>query len=201
MTTYGLLIFDNVDEIDLAGPWEVFTVSSLLRGNADTVVLIAEHPDPVRCHKGMRIIPDHTFADHPPLDVLLIPGGTGPMEQQSNRVLTDWIAAVSARATWVTSVCSGVVLLAEAGPARGRRVCINRDMEDELEARGDVTVVRGSRYVVDGNLVTSQAACTGIDMALGLIARLHGVDHARVLCDMLQHEPAPAEFADAALDR
>ncbi len=77
MTTFGLLIFDGAEELDFIGPWEVFTTSRMLRDDADTAVLIAERPEPVRCAKGLRVLPDHTLGDHPPLDVLLVPGGMG----------------------------------------------------------------------------------------------------------------------------
>lgn len=196
MTRYGLLIFDGVEELDLVGPWEVFTASSMLRDRADTAVLVAERPDPVRCSKGMRVLPDHTFGDCPPLDVLLVPGGRGTRREVDNVGLTGWIARTAARADWVTSVCTGSLLLHEAGPARGRRVATHHGFEDELQARGDITVVRDARYVVDGNLVTSQGVSAGIDMALWLIGRLHGRDHARAVRRYIQYEPAPPYLAD-----
>ena len=194
MTTYGLLLFDGAEELDFAGPWEVFTASSMLREDADTAVLIAEHADPVRCAKGMRVLPDHTLADHPALDVLLVPGGIGTRREVSNTALTGWIAGVGAE--WITSVCTGALLLHEAGHARGRRVATHHAFEDTLEARGDVTVVRDARYVVDGNLVTSQGVSAGIDMALWLVGRLHGRDHSRAVRRYIQYDPAPPYLAD-----
>ncbi|WP_327293621.1 DJ-1/PfpI family protein [Streptomyces sp. NBC_01197] len=196
MTTYGLLIFDGAEELDFTGPWEVFTASSMLRGHADTALLIAEHPDAVRCNKGMRVLPDHTLDDHPPLDVLLVPGGNGTRREVSNPVLTDWIRETSASADWTTGVCTGALLLHEAGPARGRRVATHYLFEDTLQARGDITVVRDARYVVDGTLVTSQGVSAGIDMALWLVGRLHGRDHARAVRRYIQYEPAPPYLAD-----
>jgi transcriptional regulator GlxA family with amidase domain len=196
MTTYGLLIFDGAEELDFTGPWEVFTTSSMLREDADTVVLIAEHPGPVRCSKGMRVLPDHTLGDHPPLDVLLVPGGQGTRREVSNPAVIDWIRKASATATWITSVCTGALLLHEAGPARGRRVATHHAFEDTLEARGDITVVRDARYVVDGNLATSQGVSAGIDLALWLAGRLHGRDHARAVRRYIQYEPAPPYLAD-----
>ena len=136
MTTYGLLIFDGAEELDFAGPWEVFTVSAMLREQGDTAVLIAEQAGPVRCAKGMRVLPDHTLDDHPPLDVLLVPGGAGTRREVANPVLTGWIARVAGQATWVSSVCTGALLLHEAGPARGRRVATHYAFEDALHARG-----------------------------------------------------------------
>ncbi len=197
MTTYGLLIFDGAEELDFVGPWEVFTTSAMLRDSGDAAVLIAEQADPVRCAKCMRIVPDHTLTSHPPLDVLLVPGGYGTRREVSNPAVIDWIRAVSADATWTTSVCTGALLLHEAGPARGRRVATHFGFEDQLEARGDVTVVRDARYVVDGNVVTSQGVSAGIDMALWLVGRLHGVQHARAVRRYIQYDPAPPYLADA----
>ncbi|WP_327585531.1 DJ-1/PfpI family protein [Nonomuraea sp. NBC_00507] len=197
MTTYGLLIFDEAEELDFVGPWEVFTCSSQVRGGADTAVLVAERPDPVRCAKGMRVLPDHTLDDHPPLDVLLVPGGRGAREVQvHNEVVKGWLAKTATHATWVSSVCTGALLVHAAGPGRGRRMATHWAFEGALEARGEVTVVRDARYVIDGNLVSSQGVSAGIDSALWLIGRLHGREHARAVRRHLQYDPAPPYLAD-----
>ncbi len=200
MTTYGLLIFDQAEELDFAGPWEVFTVSAQLREGGDTAVLIAENPGPVRCAKGMRVLPDHTLGDHPPLDVLLVPGGRGTRTVEADHPdVVAWIAKTGAQANWVTSVCTGTFLLHAAGLARGRRVATHWSREDDLEARGDVTVVRDARYVVDGGLLTSQGISAGIDSALWLVGRLHGREHARAVRRVMQYDPAPPYLADEPL--
>lgn len=199
MTTFGLLIFGEAEELDFCGPWEVFTASSMLRDFSDQVLLIAEQPGPVRCGKGMRVIPDRTLEDAPPLDLLLIPGGYGTRREVSNTKLISWIAQASATATWVTGVCTGALLLHEAGVARGRRVATHHAFEDTLEARGDVTVVRDARYVVDGNLVTSQGVSAGIDMALWVTGQIYGRDHARAVRRYIQYDPAPPYLADEPL--
>jgi transcriptional regulator GlxA family with amidase domain len=200
MTVYGLLVFDDVEELDFAGPWEVFACSSALRGGADTVALIAERPDPVRCGKGLRVLPDHVLTDHPPIDVLLVPGGRGAREvQPHNPVVTGWIAATAERAAWVSSVCTGAFLVHAAGPGRRRRMATHWGYEDALEARGEVTVVRDARYVVDGSLISSQGVSAGIDSALWLVGRLHGRDHARAVRRRLQYDPAPPYLADEPL--
>ena len=185
--------------IDFAGPWEVFTMSAMLRGQGDSAVLIAPQPGPVRCAKGMRVLPDHTLDSHPPLDVLLVPGGMGTRREVGHPELTGWIARVAGQASWVSSVCTGALLLHEAGPARGRRVATHHAFEDTLAARGEITVVRDARYVVDGNVVTSQGVSAGIDMALWLVGRLHGRSHAREVRRSIQYEPAPPYLADEPL--
>ncbi|NJQ04435.1 DJ-1/PfpI family protein [Streptomyces lonarensis] len=202
MTTYGLLIFDGVEELDFVGPWEVLTNSAILRDAGDRAVLISGSSDqlrPVVCNKGMRVVPDHTLADHPPLDVLLVPGGPGVTRAVTDPALIGWVGRVAADARWVTSVCTGVLLLHEAGPARGRRVATHHSCEDALEAQGEVTVVRDARYVVDGSLVTSQGVSAGIDMALWLVGRLYGRDHARAVRRHIQYDPAPPYLADEPL--
>jgi transcriptional regulator GlxA family with amidase domain len=77
MATYGILLFDSAQEFDFTGPWEVFTTSSGLRDGRDDVLLVAEHSAPVRCSQGMQVLPDHTLGDPPPLDAVLVPGGSG----------------------------------------------------------------------------------------------------------------------------
>jgi len=199
MTTYGLLIFDGAEELDFVGPWEVFTVSAMIRDQGDTAVLIAQGTDPVRCSKGMRVLPDHTLDDSPPLDVLLVPGGIGTRREVSNPLIIDWIRATSATTAWTTSVCTGALLLHEAGPARGRRVATHHGFEQALRERGNITVISDARYVVDGNLATSQGVSAGIDMALWLVGALHGREHARAVRRYIQYEPAPPYLADEPL--
>jgi len=196
VTTYGLLIFDGAEELDFVGPWEVFTVSAMLRDQGDTAVLIAQQPGPVRCSKGMEVLPHRTFDDSPPLDVLLVPGGMGTRREVSNPVLIDWIAATSAAAAWTTSVCTGALLLHEAGPARDRRVATHHSFEQSLRERGNITVISDARYVVDGQLATSQGVSAGIDMALWLVGALHGREHSRAVRRYIQYEPAPPYLAD-----
>jgi transcriptional regulator GlxA family with amidase domain len=198
MTTYGILLYEKVEELDFVGPWQAFTISSLRRDHADTAVLIAEKEGPLRCNRGMRVLPDHTFDDHPDLDVLLVPGGGHSRieAEMTNSALTGWIKRTAAEVDWVTSVCTGAFLLHAAGVVRGRRMATERSNEDGLEALGDVTVVRDARYVVDGNVVSSQGVSAGIDMALWLVGRLHGRDHARDVIRTMQYEPAPPYQAD-----
>jgi transcriptional regulator GlxA family with amidase domain len=201
MTTFGLLLFDDAEELDFVGPWEVFTASSMgreLAGEApDTVVTIAESLDPVRCAKGLRVLPDHTLTDHPPLDVLLVPGGMGTRREMKNPVILDWVAEVAARADWTSSVCTGSLVLHQSGVARNKRLATHWAAEDLLEGLGEVTVVRDARWVRDGQVVSSQGVSAGIDMALWLVGQIHGVDHARTTQRYIQYDPAPPYQADA----
>jgi len=181
MTTYGLLIFEGAGE--LGSPWQVFTASASIRGQGDQVTLVAAQPGPVGCGCGCgsRVQPSHTFGDHPPLDVLLVAGGPGACRAVGSPAVVGWISKAARDAAWRASVGTGALLLHAAGLTRGRRVAAHQAFADRLEARGDVTVARDLRYVVDGRLVTSQGAAAALDMALWLVGRIHGRDHARAV--------------------
>jgi len=186
MTTYGLLIFEGAGE--LGSPWQVFTTSASIRDPNDQVALVAAQPEPVRCGCGcgIQVVPSHTFGDHPPLDVLLVAGGPGACCAVSSPAVVGWIKRAARDATWRASVGTGALLLHAAGLTRGRRVATHLAYADRLEARGDVTVVRDLRYVVDGRLVTSQGAAAALDMALWLVGQIHGRDHARAVRRQIQ---------------
>ena len=188
MTTTGILLFDGAEELDFVGPWEVFTMA---RRDDDVVVTVAERPDLVRCAKGMRVQPDHTFTDCPPLDVIVVPGGRGTRVEVDNPVLLTWLAKVSASAAWVTSVCTGALLHWGTGVAKGRTVTTHWAFVEELRAKGDITVVDDRRWAVDGNLVTAAGVSAGIDMALWLIGQIDGEDRGREVQHWIEYEPEP----------
>ena len=193
--TTGILLFDDAEELDYVGPWEVLTMA---RKEGDRVVTIAERPDPIRSAKGLRVLPDHTFDDSPTLDVVLVPGGQGTRREVDNAALTGWIAKAAIDATWVTSVCTGSLLLHAAGLTSGRRITTHWAYVEEFRSRAgdDVTILDGPRWVVDGNLVTAAGVSAGIDMALWLVGQLYDVSHARAVQRFMQYDPAPPYQAD-----
>ncbi|HEY8152704.1 MAG TPA: DJ-1/PfpI family protein [Myxococcota bacterium] len=195
MTT-GILLFEDAEELDFAGPWEVFTLAAR-KEQGDRVVTIAPMPGPVRCAKGLRVIPDHGFEGAPALDVLLVPGGQGTRREVSNPVVIDWLRKTAARCRFVTSVCTGSLLVAGAGLAVGKRITTHWAFVETLRQRGDgATVVDGVRYVRDGNLVTAAGVSAGIDMSLWLVGQLYDVAHARNVQRLMQYDPAPPYAAD-----
>jgi transcriptional regulator GlxA family with amidase domain len=194
--TTGIVLFDGAEELDFAGPWEVFTMAAKLRNDGDRVVTIAER-SPVVCAKQMRVLADHGFADAPPLDVILVPGGQGTRTEVDNRALIEWLKQAGARCTWVTSVCTGALLLHEAGFARGKRVTTHWGFVDTLRARPEITVLDDVRFVRDGNVVTSAGVSAGIDMALWLVGQLFDPAFARAVQRAIQYDPAPPYSAEA----
>jgi transcriptional regulator GlxA family with amidase domain len=195
MRNVGVLIFDGAEELDLVGPWEVLAFAAQITGR-DRLVTLAESTRPIRCAKGLQIVPDAPIGDAPPLDVVLVPGGQGTRREVQNRALIGWLAHACAQATWVTSVCTGVLLLHEAGPARGKRVTTHASFVETLRGRGEVTVLERVRYVRDGNLVTAAGVSAGVDMALWLVGQRDGVEVARQTQRGIEYEPAPPYAAE-----
>ena len=195
--TTGILVFDGAEELDFVGPWEVFCVAAKLGTDGDRVVTIAEEMRPVVCNKNLRVLPDHTFADAPPLDVVLVPGGMGTRREVANAKLIAWLREAGANARWVTSVCTGALLLHEAGFARGKRLTTHWSFIESMKARGDATVLENVRYVRDGNVVTSAGVSAGIDMALWLVGQLQSPEFARSVQRYIEYDPAPPYAAEA----
>ena len=193
--TTGILLFPDAEELDFVGPWEVFTMAKGVRPE-DRVVTIAQTREPVRCAKGLRVIPDHSFDDAPKLDVDHEPGGQGTRREVANPALIEWLRKTGAQSQWVTSVCTGSLLLHEAGFAKGKRVTTHWTFIEQLRARGDVEVLEHIRYVRDGNLLTSAGISAGIDMSLWLVGQLHGVDTARKVQRVMEYDPAPPYAAE-----
>ena len=191
MTTIGIVAFDDVEELDFAGPWEVFGMARKLRDQGDRLLLLAEREAPIRCAKLMRVLPDLTFAQAPKLDVLLVPGGVGTRREVKNEAMIDFLRRAGAQARWVTSVCTGSLLLHEAGFARGKRVTTHWTFIEQLRDRGEVTVLENERYVVDGSLVTAAGVSAGIDMALWLTGQIWGEEFARKVQKQIEYFPRP----------
>ena len=195
----GILVFDDVEELDFTGPFEVFgmaneVASRMGLGPAFDVKLIAEQSGMVRGAHGLKFQPDLTTAACDKLDILLVPGGQGTRREVANRPLLAWISTIAARAEWVTSVCTGALLLCAAGPAQGKRVTTHWAFIETLRARGEAAeVVADCRYVRDGNLVTSAGVSAGIDMALWLAGVLHGPEFARKVRRAMEYDPSPPE--------
>jgi transcriptional regulator GlxA family with amidase domain len=203
MHSIGILIFDGAEELDFVGPYEVFTMTNEVLRRAGTkpphdIALIAEREAPVVCAKGMRVVPHATTRGVEKLDVLVVPGGQGTRREASNASLLGWIANIAAEAQWIASVCTGSLLLAAAGLARGRRVTTHWSFVEQLRARGDTgEVLEHVRYVRDGNLVTAAGVSAGIDMALWLVGALHDAPLARKVQRAMEYDPAPPYAAEA----
>ena len=190
VTRVGIVLFPDAEELDWAGPYEVFTMAAI--GREVEVVTIAEREGPVRCAKGLRVLPDRTFETAPPLDVVLVPGGKGSRVEMNNPAMLDWLAKAAEPCRFVTSVCTGAIVLCKAGLADGCEVTTHWAYIDTLRELAPTVKVRERvRYVRDGRIVTSAGVSAGIDMSLWLVGELFGVEHARQTRRLMEYDPAP----------
>jgi transcriptional regulator GlxA family with amidase domain len=180
----GILVFDEVELLDMAGPYEVFTTAARVQARSQpagtpalfAVTTIARRPGPVRARAGLGLQPDHQLADHPPLDCAIVPGGVVDAELHRPE-LAAWIATQARSARILASVCTGALLLAQAGVLDGLDATTHWEDLDALRAlRPAVRVQDGVRWVDQGAIVTSAGISAGIDMSLHLVQRLHSRD-------------------------
>jgi cyclohexyl-isocyanide hydratase len=180
----GLLLFPSVQQLDLTGPYEVFASLPNV-----TVHLIWKTFDPVRSSTGLTLTPDTDFQGCPDLDVICIPGGKGVDELMEDSETLAFIRRQAQNARFVTSVCTGALVLGAAGLLRGRRATTHWASHGLLEALGAIPVQ--ARVVRDGNLMTGGGITAGIDFALTLAGELLGELEAQATQLQLEYAPAP----------
>ena len=179
----GILIFDDVEVLDFAGPYEVFSRTRLTPGTESRrsdesapfhVFTVARSEEAVTAIGGLRVIPDHSFASAPQIQLLVVPGGFGTRPLLEDAETLDWVKRVASEAEQVTSVCTGALLLARTGLLAGKRATTHWGAYDLL-ARLDesIEVDRQARFVHDG-IVTSAGVAAGIDMSLSVVEKLFG---------------------------
>lgn len=179
MLQIGIVIYDDAEVLDFAGPYEVFATAARLCDTPPWQVSLISEQRNVMARGGFPVQSHFTLADHPPLDVLLVSGGvhTSAME---NPALLKALREAGDGARWVTSVCTGAFLLAEAGLLTNKRVTTHwEDIADLRQRFPALDVQENIRWVEDGNRLTSAGISAGIDMSLHLVARLHGVELAQ----------------------
>ena len=181
---FGLLAFPQVQQLDLTGPYEVF--ATWPRGR---VRLVAKTLDPVTSATGLVLKPDVSFDDCPQLDVLCIPGGAGVNGLMADEPTLAFIRRQAEGARFVTSVCTGALVLGAAGLLRGKRATTHWASHYLLESLGAIPV--HARVVRDGNLMSGGGVTAGIDFALTLIAELAGREVAEAIELSLEYAPAP----------
>jgi transcriptional regulator GlxA family with amidase domain len=177
----GIYVFDDVEVLDLAGPYEVFTTAARVSRLMDAsraipfdVFTIARDKTTIRTRPGLILEADHTLSDHPSIDLLLIPGGV-VADELATPAVCEWIATVSPRPALIASVCTGAFLLAKAGLLDNKRATTHwEDVADMRAMFPSVTVLKGRRWVDEGPVVTSAGISAGIDMSLHLVERLAG---------------------------
>jgi transcriptional regulator GlxA family with amidase domain len=204
----GILIFDGVEVLDFAGPFEVFSRTRLVPGAESRrseesapfhVFTVARDGEPVEATGGLVVQPRHGFGDAPPIDLLVVPGGWGTRSLLHDETLLDWIRRTAATAERAVSVCTGALLLGAAGLLRGRRATTHwaaLDLLDSLET--GAAVDRTARFVDEGAVVTSAGVAAGMDMALHLVEALCGREVAEETARYIEY-PRPGAGQDLSV--
>ncbi len=177
--TVGLYLFDDVEVLDFAGPYEVFSTASRVQSRLDPqspmlfeVVTIADDKRIVCARGGLKVLPDVEITAHPHLDVLVIPGGIVTAELKRDGII-DWIARTASTTQITASVCTGAFLLGKAGLLKGKPATTHwEDLDDFHSMFPEIRVQAEARWVDVGQIMTSAGISAGIDMSLHLVSRL-----------------------------
>lgn len=189
----AIVLFPGVEELDWVGPWEV--LAGWARAWPDdevTVFTVADTDGIITCANGARVLADHTWADVPPFHVQLWPGGPGVGPLLGDEVVRARVRGAAEAGALLASVCTGSLVLADAGALDGRPAATYWSSFDQLVALGTGIIARpDERFVDAGDVVTAAGVSAGIDMALHLVGRFHSVDRARQVRRYIQYDPAP----------
>ena len=177
----GIYIFDEVEVLDFAGPFEVFSVASRAKPRLQAgapkpfeVFTIAEAMRPVRARGGLMVQPGHDITNHPKIDLFIVPGGVVTEELKRDPTI-EWIMRTASTSVITASVCTGAFLLARAGLLNGKTITTHWEDIDDFRAMFPDIPVRGDRRWIDaGSIVSSAGISAGLDMSLHLVERLEG---------------------------
>jgi transcriptional regulator GlxA family with amidase domain len=198
----GILVFDGVEVLDFAGPFEVFSRTRLVpgldsrRGDGAApfeVFTVARRREPVTCTGGLGVLPRFGFDDAPRIDLLVVPGGFGTRALLHDDETLGFIRRTAAGARKLASVCTGALLLAQAGLLEGRRAATHWGAHDLLDSLGRGVVVERSRRVVDDGVLTSAGVAAGIDLAFYVVETLCGREVADETARYVEYRRAPVE--------
>ena len=188
----GIFVFDDAEELDVVGPYEVLAWWERNSDLRPDVVTFSTDGAGVRLAKGLRVVPDHSAEDVGPLHVLLYPGGYGTRRLAADPEHLAWVRSMRASTPLMASVCTGALVYAAAGILAGRPVTTHWGAFDELAAIDPSALPdTEARFLDDGDVITSAGVSAGIDMALHLVARLESTEKAREVRRGIQYDPDP----------
>lgn len=191
----GIYVFNNVEVLDFAVPYEVFSTASRVKARSATdtqiafdVFTVAEKIEPVRSRGGLTVLPDNDFSTHPKIDILIVPGGVVYAELFRSEVV-KWIQKCAETSLIIASVCTGVFLLAKAKLLENKCITTHwEDIQEFQEMFPGIQVQENVRWVDSGNVVTSAGISAGIDMSLHLVARLESKDLAQKTAHQMEFD-------------
>ncbi len=193
----GILGFPDVEVLDFCGPFEAYSATGPVDDDTDEahlyrVHVIAESTEVLSCRNGLLVQPHFTLADHPPLDLIVLPGGRGVRQAESNPAILEWVARQAASIQLTTGVCTGAFLLAAAGLLDGKSATTHwGSISTMRETFPTIDVQEHVRFVDQGSIVTSAGVSAGLDMSLHVIERMHGHEVAAKTARYMEYDWHP----------
>ena len=186
----AILIFNDVELLDFAGPFEVFNVAYSEKGEKPfNVYTVAAEDKNISARNGLRVMADFTFADFPRPDIVIVPGGSGRKIQMHNPVVLDWLNSVFPLCEFMLSVCTGAFILGNAGLLKGLKATTHHESYAEFEAEYEnVELIRNVRYVDNGKVVTAGGISAGISMSLHMIDKILGNNAGKKTAEHMEYD-------------
>jgi cyclohexyl-isocyanide hydratase len=181
----GIFLFPGMTMLDAYGPLQVLALSQLFN-----TFTFAKSAEALPCDANVALLPNHGFSDCPPIDVLIVPGGANPIGQIQDEQVISFLRAAGEQAKYVTSVCTGALILAETGLLDGYKSTVHWAYAESLKRYKSVSYVN-QRIVKDRNRISGGGITAGLDFALTLIAEIAGEQHAKTMELLLEYDPHP----------
>jgi transcriptional regulator GlxA family with amidase domain len=182
----GMLLFPNIELLDFCGPYEVLSTfhfdenKRMLEPSPFEIYLIAENEGMIKTRAGLQVAAEYSLDNHPPFDILLVPGGWGTRKEINNKKIINWIKKIAQKVELITAVCTGSMLLGKAGLLKGKHATTHWQSLSWMKEEFPETIVEDAYHIVeDGNVITSAGISAGIDMALRVVQKYYGEEVAR----------------------
>lgn len=186
MIKIGILIFPQVEEMDFVSPFEVLSYINKVQPNSTKVFLIADKVQLIQGANGMKVMPDYSFDTCPNLDILVVPGGIGRRQAMHNPTIQEFVRNQSKNAKYITSVCTGSLILAETGLLDGKRATTYHTAFEELQSYNTITIEK-AKVVHDGSIITAAGVTSGLELGFYIIKILFGSILAKEVADKIEY--------------
>ena len=188
--TVGIFIFNEVEVLDFAGPFEVFSLAEKDSEKLFKVITISENGEMITARNGLKVQPDASFEQNPDLDILIIPGGYGAEEIEiKNKKVIEWIKTQSEKVQILASVCTGAFLLAEAGLLDNKKATTHwMDIPRLKEEYPAVTVIKDTKFVDEDSIITAGGISSGINMSFQIIKKLYNLEIAETTAKRMEYD-------------
>ena len=189
MQNVGIFIFSDVEVLDFAGPYEVFSVASEMHEyKYFNVFTISESGELIKTVNGLKVQPDYSFDSHPDIDILIIPGGFGSRKLIKNEKVLNWVKKNYLKSTITCSVCSGALVLGKLGLLDNLSSTTHHQVTELLKEVAPLTNVdKGKRYIDNGKVMTSAGISAGIDLALHIVNKIYGIEAERKTVEHMEY--------------